>query len=457
MSNYALADAKNQWFADRYRGSKIDPNCGVLHTTEGTDWPSYGGGASAPHYTAKPDAKAKRLRWRAHFPDEMSSRALRNLSGGVETNTLNAIQVELIGTCSPGTRDAWKRMGLRQDADFIFWPEAPAWALQDLAAFIADMHQRHGIPIQGPGLWQAYPASYGATSNRFTFAEWRTFEGWCGHQHVPENTHGDPGSLPWKDVQRRALALATPHKSATLRVGTWNVGNETGVLAALVQLLTEHNVGVIGLQEVGDRGPALEAAARRTGAELIRDPSRGGGKCALLIREGLTVLDADWTPCTPRTYVGPLGAGGSTMDAKWIVSAKITLPEVGRVLNVGASHKVPSVTRPPFPGRAKRRELYGKHVAAEVAWVESLRGHGPVVLLEDANATPDYFQLEPLDKAGMQCFTAPSHGRRAIDHVRVLDQDKTEVLDVEALNGFPGDHRPVIADLLVTPNLRRLP
>jgi hypothetical protein len=25
--------------------------------------------------------------------------------------------------------------------------------------------------------------------------EWNAFNGWCGHQHVPENSHWDPGKL----------------------------------------------------------------------------------------------------------------------------------------------------------------------------------------------------------------------------------------------------------------------
>lgn len=209
MSTYSPADAKAQWFARAFPGSKLVVNCGVIHTTETTDWPGYEGGAKAPNYTAKPENK--RLVWRAHFPDEMSSRALKNLGGGVETNTANAVQVELVGTCSPATRDNWKKKGLKQDQDFVFWPEAPEWALQGLAEFVADMNRRHGIKIQGPAKWQAYPASFGqGNPNRMTFAQWRKFYGWCGHQHVPENDHGDPGALPWARVEKLARDIVTP-------------------------------------------------------------------------------------------------------------------------------------------------------------------------------------------------------------------------------------------------------
>lgn len=207
MSLYARA-SKVAWYEDRYLGKLIDPNCVVLHTTEGRSLPGYGGGATAPNYTAVPDFKNKRLKWYAHFSDERSSRALRNLSGGVETNSLNVIQVELVGTCSPVTSQQWGK------AKHIYWPDAPDWALRDLAHFCADMNRRHKIALTGPKTWLAYgydkrrpgisPASYGNSPARFSFKEWRNFYGFCGHQHVPENSHGDPGALDWAKVERLA-------------------------------------------------------------------------------------------------------------------------------------------------------------------------------------------------------------------------------------------------------------
>lgn len=198
MTTYPRA-SRAHWYQDNYPGSVMVPNCGVIHTTEGTSLPGYEGGATAPNYTAVPNFDKKRLDWFAHYPDERSSRALRNLSGGVETNTANAIQVELVGTCDPATHKRWGR------TPHIYWPEAPDWALRDLAEFIAWANGVHGIPVSGPaGRWTPYPESYGAGGQRFTFDRWRAFYGWCGHQHVPENTHGDPGALDWPKVAQFA-------------------------------------------------------------------------------------------------------------------------------------------------------------------------------------------------------------------------------------------------------------
>ena len=155
----------------------------------------------APNYTARPNFSKRTLDWRAHYEDERSSRALVNAPGGVETNRANVVQVELIGTCDAKYRVSRKEWG-KAGVDYLFWPDAPEWALDALAHFIADMNRRHGIPIQGPATWLNYgpdprapgrnPASYGQSPARFSFATWRSFYGWCGHQHVPENTHGDP-------------------------------------------------------------------------------------------------------------------------------------------------------------------------------------------------------------------------------------------------------------------------
>lgn len=176
------------WYEDNYPGDPFEANVGVLHTTEGTSLPSYGGGASAPNFTAVPDFERKKLRWYQHFRVDTSSRALMNLRGGVETNTLNALQVELVGTCDPAAHRRWSRQ-------HIFWPEAPDWALVELARFVRWCSDEHRIPMRSTVRWLSYPSSYGSTSARLSGGQWQDYYGWLGHQHVPENNHGDPGSL----------------------------------------------------------------------------------------------------------------------------------------------------------------------------------------------------------------------------------------------------------------------
>lgn len=224
MSNYAIADRTTQSFAKAYPGVKMDPNCGTIHTTETIGWPGYEGGKLAPNYTARPIMLGKRLDFRAHFPDEMSARALQNDPGGVNTNTANNVQVELVGTCDYSKRKTWK-VGTRTlvaGVDYIYWPDAPDWALLGVARFLVDQYKRHGTPLKGPAVWLNYgpdprrkdgksPASYGENNGvRMTFAQWLLFTGWCGHMHVPENDHGDPGAFPFARVIAMAKELLNP-------------------------------------------------------------------------------------------------------------------------------------------------------------------------------------------------------------------------------------------------------
>lgn len=200
------------WYQGAFGGDRMDVNVIALHTTEGRTLPDYGGGALAPTLTAVPDFAARKLRWYQHFDIDTSARALLNLPGGVETNTLNVCQVELVGTCDPDTHARWTKAGQAH----IYWPEAPDWALREVAAFLAWMHTQHGVPLTGPASWPAYPSSYGATKVRMSFEAWEGFKGVCGHMHVPENLHGDPGAIDFPKLLAFAKeAAGTPTPPAT--------------------------------------------------------------------------------------------------------------------------------------------------------------------------------------------------------------------------------------------------
>ncbi|KOX32784.1 hypothetical protein ADL07_11445 [Streptomyces sp. NRRL F-4707] len=192
------------WYGSKYPGSAMESNVVVWHTTEGTSLPSYDGGSSAPNFTAKPDFAAKRLVWYQHFDFDVSSRALVNRSGGVETNTLNVVQVEIVGTCDPATHKKWG------GTPHLYTPDLPDWAIRDLAEFAKWAHEQHGIPLTSGVTFKAYPSSYGNSSVRMSNTAWSNYRGHCGHQHVPENDHGDPGLLPMAAILTRAAGKTTP-------------------------------------------------------------------------------------------------------------------------------------------------------------------------------------------------------------------------------------------------------
>lgn len=204
----------------QYSGSAMEVNCGVVHTTEGRTVPSYNSGAMAPTVTGLPDFKAKKIRWYQHYDVDESARALANKLGGVETNTANVFQIELVGTCDDKYASTWS--GKKAGVDYLHWPTAPDWALAEVAWLVRWLNANHGIPLTCVSDWLAYgkdsrrpgvtPASYGASPARMSQATWRSFKGWCGHQHVPENDHGDPGSLDFARVLAHAKGTNPPEE-----------------------------------------------------------------------------------------------------------------------------------------------------------------------------------------------------------------------------------------------------
>lgn len=153
----------------------------VWHTTEGVSLPVYSG--SAPHFTLNP--KTGEL-WQ-HIPINRCAKSLVNAPGGVETNRQHAVQVELIGSAKD-TQD-WPRAWYSEIADLARWIEKNA-----------GVSRRCGVKFVG-----------GGHTNHMTAAEWTNYRGHCGHQHVPENLHWDPGlfRIDWvlevDDDPRRAF------------------------------------------------------------------------------------------------------------------------------------------------------------------------------------------------------------------------------------------------------------
>lgn len=193
------------WYQDKYSSDVMETNVVVWHSTEGTSLPDYSGGSIAPNLTAVPDFKAQKLVWYQHFDFDRSSRALVNLTGGVETNTLNVVQVEITGTCDPKTHAKWG------STPHLYMAALPDWAVRDLAAFAKWAHDTNSVPLTSAVSWKAYDASYGITNGvRMSGAAWDLFKGHCGHQHVPENDHGDPGLFPMAAILARAGTNTVP-------------------------------------------------------------------------------------------------------------------------------------------------------------------------------------------------------------------------------------------------------
>lgn len=206
------ADTSTQNFQKTWGGSKMNTNVLVWHSTEGLSWPGYSGGATAPNLTVFLSIKERKLYARQHFAGDISSRALENRAGGVQTNTLNCFQVEVIGTCDSRYKTSWG--SLKAGVDYFYLPDLPQWATDLLAEIPAWLHETFpNFPIKdgAPRGWVQYPGSYGLNAKqRITFSEWPNTYGMIGHEHVPENVHGDPGDLDIKAIVASATGVTVP-------------------------------------------------------------------------------------------------------------------------------------------------------------------------------------------------------------------------------------------------------
>jgi hypothetical protein len=136
------------------------------------------------------------------IPAGTASRSLRNLNGGVQTNNresdgrpgADVYQIEIVGFASlvAGYSDQWYR---------------------NLANHVAAVCFLTGTPLEFPCKFEAYPPRDGIRLDgrepwRLTNEQWLNVNGVIGHQHIPENVHGDPGDLS------RMVALLTEEDMA---------------------------------------------------------------------------------------------------------------------------------------------------------------------------------------------------------------------------------------------------
>lgn len=147
------------------------PPRGVLHTTETADW----AGQRSYHIAVKlEDGVAM---WRQYMPFDMAARGLRHPRGTVDTNRMGdvCIQVAIVGYAD--------------DA-----PSFPKPLLDGLRKFMRWAETTYGIKPHAPTFQGSESYGLGGVG-RMSVAEWKRFDGWCGHQDVPSQTHWGPGKI----------------------------------------------------------------------------------------------------------------------------------------------------------------------------------------------------------------------------------------------------------------------
>lgn len=226
------------------------PTVIVLHTTETDHRASYSG--TEPHFEIDRDGSIRQYISLAH-----TAKALYNYPGtGVETNRRRGriFQWELVNRASE-IHDI-------SDAQLDGLAESLRWVDS----------QRPFAKTGPPQGWFGSEAASEDADARFSFDEWEAYSGICGHQHVPENDHWDPGHFPLDRLLAR-LVPATPapkperqEEDDTMRligvtnnrgiflVGTepWATGKAKGKIPA-VYIGTPEEVGALAAAGVAVR------------------------------------------------------------------------------------------------------------------------------------------------------------------------------------------------------------
>lgn len=209
------------WKGDgRSGGSFIDvPYRLVLHTTETEGLPGYAAGLTAPHITYDP----RRREWTQHTEFDRAARALRNMTGGVETNRARALQVEII--CYSA-----KHIADDQPLERTWVGDLDDLAYADLNEFIRWAGVEFGVQRIWPGRQAFNYDQANEPGFRFNGTDWYGFGGVCGHQHVTENTHWDPGAIDWSKLMDGPNGEPNWDEVSDWAKPAWTAAHEAGLL-----------------------------------------------------------------------------------------------------------------------------------------------------------------------------------------------------------------------------------
>lgn len=175
-------DAENLPFNGPSGGSYLTnvPFRGVLHTAESKDYhpskSSYFGHSNPPHFTIV--KKGANVKIYQHYSINVASRALANPTkpvDDVQTNRMAAIQIEI----------CWYAAQIES---------LPVDLKDELRGLMRWIEGEANIQRMAPTFYGNEAYGEGGVA-RMSTQKWTSFNGWCGHQHVPENLHWDPGKI----------------------------------------------------------------------------------------------------------------------------------------------------------------------------------------------------------------------------------------------------------------------
>ncbi len=267
--------------------------------------------------------------------------------------------------------------------------------------------------------------------------------------------------------------------TATIRIASYNAGSMVRVPRAVsdVKALMDKGADIIALQEMSSWKKRSKIQKRFVDcATCVYDawmPVKAvpGGQPILYRSDKFTLLGTGMVQVSPDTYVGPRGAGPSTMRAKYIIWARLREISTQRQVYVLNNHAVPTVQQGNGrPNKQKKRlQLYRMHMDGLRALIDQIKTTtgGSIFVLGDLNVNyrSDRVVKDPLfpfynmgqvgAAATFETLGIPDRGthvlpsgfdKRIIDYGYYVQRRWVTPVAQQIVVGLHSDHRPLLVD-----------
>ena len=306
----------------------------------------------------------------------------------------------------------------------------------------------------------------------------------CGAVLATGMTGADTGAPPHGDEELAAVTVAAKPKKpkrAFIEVATLNTAATMSAKRAMkdIAALAATGPDVIALQEMGSgkrrsrtKERLVECEGCRYGA-YVPTPAVPGSTPILFRWSRFDLIGKGTQQVSERTYVGPRGAGPSTLRAKFVNWVQLKERRTGRQLVVLNNHAVPTVQAPgggPNRRQPKRLALYRQHMNGLKSLVRAFKRTGAAVVVtgdlnvnyrKDKTVRARLFPYANLGSVGIhssyQVLGEPTRGThelpngtdtRLIDYVAYSSAQRgIKAVEQRVLRGYRSDHRPVVVKL----------
>lgn len=285
-------------------------------------------------------------------------------------------------------------------------------------------------------------------------------------------------TMLWQPATGAEAGTAAAEDS-TFSVATYNIRHalSDSVAVADIEKLADAGADVISLQEMGSaqrrdavRARMINCVTCEFGAAMPN--GAGPGEIPILFRRAeFQYLGKGIEKISDATYVGPDGAGPSTIGPKYLNYVELQHRATGQVVYVVNNHTVPSVQASdggPNYDHPERLDLYRQHMSSLRGMVSRLAAETPgaeVLATGDLNvnyrsdsvrqdAIFPYANMKRVDMfASYRSLGKPAIGTqinrngndtRLIDYVAATTNPTFTPTGQKILTGYESDHRPLV-------------